>query len=123
MALATCNLPGLPEYNLDDDFCWDGGNNDVLDYVSVERKSKLCIAPYMPSCHHSCVVSSFSPASSPGGWNISSTTTTCISLPDLLLTTICILCKSSVQRMRGGGLVVTNNGATQMLPLSLLIKG
>jgi hypothetical protein len=107
IALPTPNLPGLPEYNSDDDFCWDG-NHDGLDYVGVEHKSKLHIAPYMPSCHHSCVFFSSSPASSPGGRTVNSTTTTCTSLLVLLLTALHVLCQSSVKCTRGGGLIVAN---------------
>jgi hypothetical protein len=58
------------------------------------------------------VVSSFSLTYSPGKHTVSSATTTCIPLPDSLLSAICILCKSSVQCMCRCGLVVANTGTT-----------
>jgi hypothetical protein len=95
MASASPNLPSVPEYDSDEDYCWTG-NEDGLDYDGVNTKSNKRVADYMSSSNHSQVVSIFSCASSPGGRSVSTTPTTCISLPNLPLTAICDICKSSV---------------------------
>jgi hypothetical protein len=109
MALASRTLPGVPEeYESDDDYHW-AGDKGGLDYCDV-TKSKSPFTGYMPSCNHSQIITTLSLASS---------STTCISLLQTLLTAIRSLCKTSicVLTSQASGLAIADTGATDhMLP-------
>jgi hypothetical protein len=79
-----------------------------LDYSDV-TKSNSPFTGYMLSCNHSQIISMPSLASS---------STSCISLPQTLLTAIWSLCKTSIGVLsHASGLVVADTGATDhMLP-------
>ncbi len=121
-AATSRNLPAVDEYDSDEDF-HRAGDEDGLDYNGAgvyQLKSNARVAAYptlTPSCNHSQVISSWSPAFSSGGHTANATSTSCISLPQSLMQAIRLLAKSSVGITSVGGLVVTDTGATDhMLP-------
>jgi hypothetical protein len=101
VALASTCLPRVQEYDSDDDFCW-AGDEDSCNY-GVDPKDKQQFSGYMPSGSMASVTlsrvipnSSLPVGSSPGAHRVSSTTNTCIALPETLLSVIQALCKSSI---------------------------
>ena len=113
--LVASVLPSLhvpDEYESDEDFRWVGDESG-LDYGDVpSSKYKSSFAGYLPSCNHTQLVSTSCLASS---------SVSCISLPQNLMTAITSLCKSSIRspsvRGTAGNLVVADTGATDhMLP-------
>ncbi len=121
-AATAHDLPAVDKYDSDEDFCW-AGDEDGLDYNGAgvnQLKSNARVAAYptlTPSCNHSQVISSRSPALSSRGHTVNATSTSCISLPQLLMQTSWLLAKSSVGITSVGGLVVVDTGATDhMLP-------
>jgi hypothetical protein len=109
-AATSRNLPAVDEYDSDEDFCW-AGDKDGLVYNGAgvdQLKSNARVAAYptlTPSCNHSQVISSRSPALSSGGHTVNATSTSCISLPQSLMQAIWLLAKSSVGITSIGGLV------------------
>jgi hypothetical protein len=108
MASASRTLPEVPEeYESDEDYCW-AGDEGGLDYGDV-TKSNSPFTGYMPSCNHSQISSTLSLASS---------STSCISLPQTLLTAIWSLCKTLIGVLsHASSLVIADTGTTDhMLP-------
>jgi hypothetical protein len=123
MVLVSTHFPRVQEYDLDDDVCW-AGNKDSCDY-GVVPKDKQQFSAYIPSGSMLSMtfswvipISSLPVGTSPGAHWVSSTTKTCIALPETLLSAIQVLCKSSIQGSRDTqGLVVANTGATNHMLL------
>ena len=108
---------------MDDDFRW-AADEEGFDYGVVPKPNKP-ISSYVLSASTASVTlsqvvlgSSLPVESSPVGHRVNSTTNTCITLLETLLSDIRVLCKSSISGLgTASGLAVTNTGIMDhMLP-------